>query len=257
MDHLFEPLVALIALTVMEIVLGIDNIVFIAITADRLPVEQRSQARKLGLLFALGSRIALLSVISWIIQLTNPLFTWTQLGAPESWFIEHKEALDVSVKDLILLGGGLFLIWKTTKEIHHQFEGEEHEHAPKKKVTMASVIAQIAVLDIIFSLDSVITAVGMADKLWVMITAVILAVGVMVIFSDRISDFVSKHPSLKMLALSFLMLIGVMLIAEGIGSHVEKGYVYFAMAFSLLVEVLNMRVRTKQQAVQEMAGADD
>lgn len=255
----------------MEIVLGIDNIVFIAILTDRLPAESRPKARRLGLAVALVMRILLLLGISWVMQLTTPVFAWTDLGAPEAWFEsapaaepvdddalklvpEHVDSeaelharKHVDGRDLILLIGGLFLIVKTVKEIHHQFDGsDEHEQASngKKVVTFGSVIAQIAVMDLIFSLDSVITAIGMVDDVSVMITAVVISVGVMIIFADRVSNFVSAHPTLKMLAMSFLMLIGVMLVAEGFGTHIEKGYIYFAMAFSLIVECLNMRVRS-------------
>lgn len=237
---------SLLTLSALEIVLGIDNLVFIAILTGRLPLHQRALGRKVGLSLALITRLMLLATLAWIVGLTAPVFTVAGQGF--SW------------RDLILIAGGLFLLYKATVEIHEMTEHDAEQANPADGavgVTFKGIVLQIAVIDIIFSLDSVITAVGMADKLWVMITAVVLAVGVMVIFSDRISDFVSKHPSLKMLALSFLMLIGVMLVAEGIGSHVEKGYVYFAMAFSLIVEVLNMRVRTKQKVVQEMARADD
>ena len=253
-----DLLIALVALAAMEIVLGIDNIVFIAILTDRLPEEQRSKGRRLGLSIALVMRILLLAGISWVMGLTSPAFAWTELGAPDSWFsvaadvefADHEadrmeQLRTVSGRDLILLLGGLFLIVKTVKEIHEQITGEEHHGMGPKKINFAAAIVQIAVLDLVFSLDSVITAVGMVDDIRIMITAVILAVGVMVMFADRVSNFVSAHPTLKMLALSFLMLIGVMLLAEGIGTHVEKGYIYFAMAFSLIVEVLNMKVRSK------------
>lgn len=256
MDHV----IALVALAAMEIVLGIDNIVFIAILTDRLPEEQRSKGRRLGLSIALVMRVLLLLGISWVMGLTAPVFAWTDLGAPETWFAvaadaefpEHaqqqmSEVQTVSGRDLILLLGGLFLIFKTVKEIHEQITGEEHHTSTKKELTFGAAIFQIAVLDLVFSLDSVITAVGMVDNIWIMVGAIIIAVGVMVTFADRISDFVSAHPTLKMLALSFLMLIGVMLLAEGIGTHVEKGYIYFAMAFSLVVEVLNMKVRSKPE----------
>jgi predicted tellurium resistance membrane protein TerC len=250
--------VALIALTVMEIVLGIDNIIFIAILTDRLPKDQQSKARKIGLGLALVMRIILLTMLSAIMAMTAPVFAWTDLGVPASLFdygdspeaVAHAlECINVSWRDLILLFGGLFLIGKTVHEIHGQMAPRHDKHGAAKQVTFGSVLFQIALLDIVFSLDSVITAVGMAESLAVMITAVVLAVGVMIIFANSVSNFVSKHPSLKMLALSFLMLIGVMLVAEGAGSHVNKGYIYFAMAFSLIVEVLNMRVRTKVVAV--------
>lgn len=228
-----DALVALLTLTVMEIVLGIDNIVFISILTGKLPEEQRPRARVIGLGAAMISRILLLFAISWVIGLTAPLFT--------------VFGLTVSGRDLILLGGGLFLLWKATTEIHHRLEGEEAtENGNGRPATFASVILQILVLDVVFSLDSVITAVGMADQLWVMITAVIVAVGVMMLGATPISNFVEKHPTVKMLALSFLLLIGVSLIAEGLGQHIPKGYIYFAMAFSVLVEVLNLRAAAKK-----------
>lgn len=245
-----ELAIALIALTAMEIVLGIDNIVFIAVLSDRLPPDERSKGRKLGLIMALVTRLLLLGSISWIMGLKAPVFSWIELGAPDAWFLHdgriNEDFATVSWKDLVLLGGGMFLIYKTTKEIHEQTTGGHHHAGPVGKVTLRSVVMQIAVLDVVFSLDSVITAVGMVGSLPVMITAVIIAVAVMVLFADRVSNFVSKHPTLKMLALSFLMLIGVMLVAEGVGTHIEKGYIYFAMAFSLIVEVLNMRVRHQE-----------
>jgi len=263
-----QHIIALIALTAMEIVLGIDNIVFIAILTERLPSEQRTKARRVGLGVALVMRIVLLVSISAVMHLTTPLVDWVDLGAPESWFepaatapvedaaesfrparVETAKELaarrTLDGRDLILLFGGLFLIVKTVREIHEQFNGQPHEEVGKSAATFGGVLIQIALMDLIFSLDSVITAVGMVDEILVMIAAVVVAVGVMVVFADRISNFVSRHPTLKMLALSFLMLIGVMLVAEGIGTHIEKGYIYFAMAFSLLVEFLNMAVRTK------------
>lgn len=266
-----QHIIALVALTAMEIILGIDNIVFIAILTDRLPSEQRTKARRVGLGVALVMRIALLVSISFVMQLTTPLIDWVDLGAPQSWFepatavpvedaarsfepvhVESAEELSarrtLDGRDLILLFGGLFLIVKTVREIHEQFNAEHGEEVKKGAVTFGNVLFQIALMDLIFSLDSVITAVGMVDEILVMIAAVVVAVGVMVVFADRISNFVSQHPTLKMLALSFLMLIGVMLVAEGIGTHIEKGYIYFAMAFSLLVEFLNMAVRTKESS---------
>lgn len=277
-----EIAIALVALAAMEIVLGIDNIVFIAILTDRLPEEQRSSARRLGLSIAMVMRIILLLCISWVMTLTDPVLEMTDLGAPAGWFqadvpeateseggtesgdgsdaslhavVEQArldEIREVSGRDLILLLGGLFLIFKTVKEIHEQTTSGEHEsQSEKKSITFSGALFQIAVLDLVFSLDSVITAVGMVDEVWVMIVAVIISVGVMVLFANRISDFVSRHPSLKMLALSFLLLIGVMLLAEGIGTHVEKGYIYFAMAFSLVVEVLNMKVRSHSEPAAE------
>jgi predicted tellurium resistance membrane protein TerC len=248
-----EYVIALIALTAMEIVLGIDNIVFIAILSGQLPEKQRPRARRLGLALALVSRILLLLTLSWILKLTNPIFYLESLSLPGVWLPEEVNA--VSWKDLILLGGGLFLIWKSVIEIHKKLEGTEEEHQVVSGATFGGVVLQIGILDIIFSLDSVITAVGMvkggAMGLGVMITAIVLAIIVMLIFADRVSDFVERHPTLKMLALSFLILIGVMLVAEGIGTHMDKKYIYFAMAFSLVVEMLNMRFR----AVKAKAGA--
>lgn len=224
-----DALVALLTLTVMEIVLGIDNIVFISILTGKLPEEQRPRARVIGLGAAMVARIALLFAISWVIGLTAPLF---------SLF-----GMEVSGRDLILLGGGLFLLWKATTEIHHRLEGEPDENGKAAVApTFGAVIVQILLLDIVFSLDSVITAVGMADDLWVMVAAVIIAVVVMMLGATPISNFVERHPTVKMLALSFLLLIGVSLVAEGFGQHIPKGYIYFAMAFSVLVEVLNLRV---------------
>lgn len=236
-----ESAIALVALTAMEIVLGIDNVVFIAILSGRLPRDQQARARRLGLTAALVTRILLLLTLTWILRLEKPIFSLNSLGLPLGRL--PKGVLDVSVKDLILLAGGLFLIGKSVFEIHDKLEGEHGDEATAKKPTFASVIVQIAILDIVFSLDSVVTAVGMAQQLWVMITAVVLAVGVMLVFSERISGFVTRHPTVKMLALSFLILIGVLLVAEGIGTHIDKGYVYFAMAFALMVEALNLRVR--------------
>jgi predicted tellurium resistance membrane protein TerC len=252
---MLHALIGLVALTAMEIVLGIDNIVFISVVTSRLPKEQQALARNWGLALAMGTRILLLLFISWIVGMTQPMFLLTSLGVNPHWFEslhmseEHfKEINEFSLRDLILLIGGLFLIHSSVREIHHKVEGQHDAHNAQPR-SFAAVIAQIGLLDIIFSLDSVITAVGMvkADQLWVMITAVILAVGVMLLFSGTVSAFVERHPTVKMLALSFLLLIGVMLVAEGIGTHIEKGYIYFAMAFSLLVEFLNLRMRTKAE----------
>jgi predicted tellurium resistance membrane protein TerC len=247
-----EALIALVALTVMEIVLGIDNIVFIAILSGRLPGDQQSKARRLGLGAALVVRVLLLLCLTWIMKLVDPIFTLTALGIPEAWFPDNDESFaavnGVSWRDLILLGGGLFLIGKAVHEIHNKLEGAHDGHAVKDKVSLTSVLIQIAILDIVFSLDSVITAVGMAEELWVMILAVIIAMCVMLIFAGKVSEFIHKHPTLKMLGLSFLLLIGVMLVAEGIGGHIEKGYIYFAMAFALLVEFLNLKVKIKSEA---------
>ncbi len=241
-----DALVALFFLSVMEIVLGIDNIVFISILTQALPKEQQPQARKIGLGLALIMRIALLFSISWVLSLQDPIFALDRLGLFEEWLLEHKEVDYVSIRDLILLGGGLFLIWKATVEIHREMEGEENHGQSDKVVSFTGVLVQIALMDVIFSLDSVITAVGMTDQIPVMIVAVILAIVVMIIFAESVSHFVHKHPTIKMLALSFLVLIGVMLTAEGGGVHVPKGYIYFAMTFSVVVEMLNMRLRLRK-----------
>lgn len=232
-----ENIIALLTLTVLEVVLGIDNIVVIAIVTGKLPHHQQAKTRSIGLLLAMVMRILLLLTITWIMRLTVPFFS----------IAEHP----FSGKDLILLIGGLFLIGKSTHEINSQMEGIEHG-APggRQHPKMSSAILQIVVLDLIFSLDSVITAVGMAQQISVMVLAVMAAIGIMMVFSGAISAFISKHPSIKMLALSFLVLIGTMLVAEGFGKHVDKGYIYFAMAFSLLVEALNIRTRAKAQRSQ-------
>ncbi len=227
--------ISLLTLTGLEIVLGIDNVIFISILAGKLPVEQQPKARKMGLSLALITRIALLASIAWIAKLTTPLFNLLGHG--------------ISGRDLILIIGGLFLIFKSTHEIHEKLEGEEGHASAKVAASFAKVIVQIMLLDVVFSLDSVITAVGMAQHLTVMIAAVILAMGVMLLAAGSISDFVNKHPTLKILALSFLLLIGTTLIAEGMGFHIPKGYVYFAMAFSFGVEMLNLKLRKKAQPV--------
>jgi predicted tellurium resistance membrane protein TerC len=231
-----ETYVSLLTLAAMEIVLGIDNVVFLTILAGRLPQAQQPKARQLGLAFALVTRLALLFAITWVMGLTRPLFS-----------IVGQE---ISGRDLILLFGGLFLIGKATFEIHDKLEVKHEEgHAPKAGgAAFWSVIVQIGLLDIVFSLDSVITAVGMAKHLSIMVAAVIIAMGVMLAFANPIGSFVERHPTMKMLALSFLILIGVMLVAEGFHQHVPKGYVYFAMAFSLVVELLNMRIRKSAEA---------
>lgn len=224
-----EAWIALATLTILEIVLGIDNIVFISILADRVEPSKRAKARQVGLMLAMGTRIALLVSIVWIMKLTAPLFT----------VFDH----DFSGRDLILLAGGLFLLTKSTREIHHKLEGEEDGGRKAKAATFLSVIVQIALLDIVFSLDSVITAVGVADHLSVMIIAVVVAVGFMMISAGAVSRFVNDHPTVKMLALSFLLLIGMALVAEGFHQEIPKGYIYFAMGFSLFVEMLNLRAR--------------
>jgi predicted tellurium resistance membrane protein TerC len=233
-----QSALSLITLASLEIVLGIDNVIFIAILAGRLPKQEQARARRLGIGMAVISRIALLLGIAWVMRLTEPLFAI--FGTP------------FSGKALILLGGGLFLIAKATYEIHDKLEGEEHgggHGGATARQALAAVVVQIMLIDIVFSLDSVITAVGMTPHIELMIIAVILAALVMLIFAGPISDFVQKHPTFKMLALAFLILIGVMLVAEGFGQHIDKGYIYFAMAFSLVVEVLNMRMRSKAAPV--------
>lgn len=243
-----EHLIPFIALTAMEIVLGIDNIVFIAILAARLPPEQRGKARTLGLALALVMRIALLAGLKWLMDpsQSEPLFRWSELHIPDRWL--PVEANEVTMRDIVMILGGLFLLWKSVREIHHKLEGHDLQRQVGQPAGMAGTLGQIAVMDIVFSIDSVITAVGVADDIWVMIAAVIVAVIVMLAFAGRVSAFVDRHPTIKMLALSFLILIGVMLLADGFGTHVNKGYIYFAMAFALAVETLNLRVRSKQLA---------
>jgi predicted tellurium resistance membrane protein TerC len=240
MNSLFsaESWAALLTLTLLEIVLGIDNIVFISILSGKLPEHQRRRARTLGLALAMGTRILLLLSLTWIMRLTQPFFT---IGPQE-----------ISGRDLILLVGGMFLLWKSTHEIHERLEGaaEAGHQAGRKANTMGSVLVQIALLDIIFSLDSVITAVGMANQIGIMVAAIVIAVGIMMWASGPLGDFVERHPTIKMLALSFLLLIGMALVAEGFHQHIPKGYIYFAMGFSVFVEMLNLRARGKAQPVQ-------
>ena len=250
----------LLSLTAMEIVLGIDNVIFIAILVERLPASQQANARRIGLGLALVMRLALLFTLSWILSLEDAVFSLTDLGASEGWFKSaanpkgwlSEEANGVSVRDLILLGGGLFLIAKSTYEIHDKLEGPTEKSSVKVAARFGMILFQIAILDIVFSLDSVITAVGMVDKdkMWVMCVAMILAVGVMLAFAGVISRFVHRHPTLKMLALTFLILIGVMLVADGLGQHIERGYIYFAMGFSLFVEMLNLKLRAAGKPVE-------
>jgi predicted tellurium resistance membrane protein TerC len=231
-----EIWIALATLTALEIVLGIDNVVFISILAGKLPPDQQAKARRVGLGLAMFMRIALLLSLSWIIRLTAPLFS--VLGQ------------EISGRDLILLLGGLFLLAKSTHEIHGKLEGEEGHASTRVHATFGSVIVQILLLDIVFSLDSVITAVGMVDTIGVMVAAVVIAVGFMLVFAGPISSFVERHPTMKMLALSFLLLIGMALVAEAFDQHIPKGYLYFAMAFSLLVEILNLRLRRTTDKVK-------
>jgi predicted tellurium resistance membrane protein TerC len=231
-----EAWIALLTLTVLEIVLGIDNIIFISILAGKLPAAQQARARRVGLAAAMVMRILLLLSISWIVRLTAPLFT--VLGQA------------ISGRDLILILGGLFLVAKATHEIHNKLEGEEGHGSARVAASFGAVVTQIMLLDVVFSLDSVITAVGMARDVGVMIAAVVIAVGVMMVSAGPISDFVHRHPTVKMLALSFLLLIGVSLLAEGFDKHLPKGYIYFAMGFSVFVEMLNLRMRARGKPVE-------
>src|SRR5829696_8192149 len=230
-----EILIALATLTFLEIVLGVDNIIFISILSGKLPAAQQPKARRIGLLLAMGTRILLLFSLAWVIRLTAPLFT--VLGQ------------ELSGRDLILILGGLFLLGKSTHEIHERLEGEEGHGSAKAAASFASVLVQIALLDIVFSLDSVITAVGMVDHVSVMIVAVIISVVIMMVAAEPISAFVHRHPTVKMLALSFLLLIGMSLLAEGFDHHIPTGYVYFAMGFSVFVEAMNLRIRSKARPV--------
>lgn len=231
MEALFtaDNLIALATLTALEVVLGVDNVIFISILAGKLPANQQARARRVGLLAAMVMRILLLFSLAWIVRLTEPLFSVLGRG--------------ISGRDLILLGGGLFLLAKATIEIHDKLEGVEGERSAKVAPSFGAVIVQIMLLDIVFSLDSVITAVGMADSIAVMVVAVIIAVGIMMLSATSVSDFVQRHPTVKVLALSFLMLIGMSLVGEGLGQHIPKGYIYFAMGFSVFVEMINLRLR--------------
>ncbi len=237
MEFLLNPeiWIAFFTLTALELVLGIDNIIFISIIVDKLPPEKREIARKIGLFLAMFMRIGLLLTLSWIIGMTEPVFTLFGSG--------------FSGRDLILIAGGLFLIWKSTGEVHQLLEGEEGEESRKVANSFAGVILQIMVIDLVFSLDSIITAVGMVSQVGVMIAAVVASVGLMMLFARAIGEFVSSHPTIKMLALSFLVVVGVVLLADGFGHHVPKGYIYFAMAFSVGVEMLNIRMRKKTTPV--------
>jgi predicted tellurium resistance membrane protein TerC len=228
---------ALITLTALEIVLGIDNIIFISIMAGKLPEAQRARARTIGLALAMGTRLALLASLVWMMRLTAPLFTIAMFDQ------------EISGRDLILIVGGLFLLAKSTMEIHDKLEGEEESSGGRAAVTFGSVIIQILLLDIVFSLDSIITAIGMADQLSIMATAVIIAVIFMMFFAGSVNAFIDRHPTVKMLALSFLLLIGVALIGDGLDMHIPKGYIYFAMAFSVFVEMLNIRIRRRGEPV--------
>lgn len=242
MEWLTDPQIwiALSTLTLLEVVLGIDNLVFLTILAGKLPEDQQPKARRIGLLLALGMRVVLLFLITWIIGLTKPLFTVLEQG--------------ISGRDLILLIGGLFLLAKATTEIHHKLEGESSGKTAAVRATFGAVIAQIAAMDLIFSLDSVITAVGMADEIAVMIAAVVIAMGVMLVFAEPLGRFVKKHPTVQMLALSFLLLIGFTLVAEAFEVHVSKGYIYFAMGFSVFVEMLNLKLSRRGKPVELIDG---
>jgi predicted tellurium resistance membrane protein TerC len=242
MSWMADPQVwlSLLTLTTLEIVLGVDNLVFLAILADRLPEQHRDKARKLGLALALVTRLALLASLSWVAGLTEPVVTiWNH---PVSW------------RDIILIGGGVFLLAKATHEIHGSLEGEEHTPeslaAQSAKASLALTVVQIGILDIVFSLDSVITAVGMVDELWIMAAAVIVAVVLMLVASRPLANFVGRHPTVKMLALSFLLLVGMSLVADGLGFHIPKAYLYFAMGFSVLVEALNLIARRNRKPVR-------
>jgi predicted tellurium resistance membrane protein TerC len=237
MEWISDPQIwiALATLTALEIVLGVDNIIFISILSGKLPPAQQPRARRLGLLGALVTRVLLLFSLAWIVRLTTPLFTILQV--------------EISGRDLILILGGLFLLAKSTYEIHDKLEGEEGHGSARVASSFASVIIQIMLLDVVFSLDSVITAVGMVRQLWVMVTAVIIAVGIMMLSAEPISAFVHRHPTVKMLALSFLLLIGLSLVAEGFDHHIPKGYIYFAMGFSVFVEAINLRLRKSSHPV--------
>ena len=237
MEWLTDPQIwiALATLTFLEIVLGVDNVIFISILSGKLPVDQQPRARRLGLLGAMVTRVMLLFSLAWIIRLTEP------------WF--RVVGQEISGRDLILIGGGLFLLAKSTYEIHDKLEGEEGHASNRVAASFASVIVQIMLLDIVFSLDSVITAVGMVDELWVMIAAVMISVGIMMASAEAISAFVHRHPTVKMLALSFLLLIGMSLILEGFDQHIRKGYIYFAMGFSVFVEMINLRLRRSRKPV--------
>ena len=246
MEALYTPEVwiALATLTALELVLGIDNIIFISILAGRLPPEQRARARRLGIAGAAISRLGLLLAIVWITRLTYPVFEL--FGHAFSW------------RDVILIGGGLFLIAKATHEIHQKIEGAAGEHGPKRVATsFAGVITQIMVLDIVFSLDSIITAVGMVDQRWVMVTAILVSIVFMLAFAGPIGDFVERHPTVKVLALSFLLMIGLVLIADGFGQHISKGYVYAAMAFSVFVETINLWILRRQRQAADAKTATD
>jgi predicted tellurium resistance membrane protein TerC len=237
--------ISLLTLTFLEVVLGIDNIIFISIVASRLPPDQQPRARNIGLLLAMVFRILLLLGITWIISLTQPLFTlpdWDQ----------DQEVIAISIKDLILIAGGIFLLAKSTTEIHHKLEVPHRDEnaGAKAGVTMGAILMQILLVDMVFSFDSILTAIGLVKEVGIMIIAVVLSMLIMMIYAGPVSRFINRHPTLQMLALSFLILIGVMLVVEGFHTHVDKGYIYFAIAFSLIVELLNMRLRRRQEPIR-------
>jgi predicted tellurium resistance membrane protein TerC len=231
---------SLLTLTFLEIVLGVDNIIFVSIVANQLPPSERKNARNYGLLLALVFRLILLLGIGWILSLSEPVFTIDVIK-------EHGMPLGISVKDLILMGGGVFLLYKSTQEIHEKLEGHGHDIRTSKSVSMSSIVIQICLVNIVFSFDSILTAIGMTQDVVVMMIAVIISIIVMMLFSNAVSEFINKHPTMQMLALSFLILIGAMLIAEGLHQHVSKGYIYFSIAFSMGVEILNMRMRKSKK----------
>jgi predicted tellurium resistance membrane protein TerC len=242
---------ALLTLTFFEIILGIDNIIFISIISNRLPVEIRAKTRNMGLMLAMGVRVVLLLGITWVIGFTEPLFTVGDI-VPEFLFDFVSEEHGFSGRDLILGFGGLFLIAKSTREINHEIEGEDGMPvAAKAKVNVPAIILQIILIDIIFSFDSILTAVGLTKQVLIMIVAVIISIGIMMVFAGKISEFISKHPSMEVLALGFLILIGFMLFLEGLQYEIPKGYIYFAVAFSLLIEMVNIRVRNKRNRIKE------
>ncbi len=243
-----EIFISLITLTFLEIVLGVDNIIFVSIVAQQVEHSQQAKARNYGLLLAMGFRLLLLLGVGFILSLEEPLFQLPDFGI-------FDLPIQISFKDIILIGGGVFLLYKSTLEIHSKLEGEEEEIKSKKKMSLAQVILQICVVNIVFSFDSILTAIGMTKIIWVMMVAVVLSIGVMMVFSAAISKFINTHPTMQMLALSFLILIGVMLIAEGFHQHVSKGYLYFSIAFSLGVELLNMRLhKNKKKPKTEVSG---
>lgn len=254
-----DSIVSLLTLTLMEVVLGIDNIVFLSILVGALPEEKKKTARYVGLGLALGARLLLLLGIKWVMGLETALFHWSSIGfVPDGWVEGHNAVDAVTGRDLVLLGGGMFLIGKSVVEIHKKtMGGDEEEIAAKAKhASFASVLAQIVLLDLIFSLDSVISAIGMAKELWVMVVAMLVAVAFMATFAGTVSRFIDQNPTFKMLALSFLVMIGVLLLAEGAGTHMNKGYIYAAMVFSVIVEILNMRARRKKDAKKKLELAE-